>query len=171
MVNLVVIGMFFAVVSSFFMGLFFFISAYFLPGSLDRRGTQRFLRDRLIRLGIPLLVLTLTVLPAIGYVFYVPRSISFTDFYLHSTIIATGDPSTFSFGYLWFVVILILFALLYTFLRQTKVTLPHAPFPDTQPSSSWWLCVLSLQWMLITVDIPSLGKFFLVGAAAIRSAF
>jgi glucan biosynthesis protein C len=31
--------------------------------------------------------------------------------------------------------------------------------------------VLALQWLLITVEIPSLGKFFLVGAAGIPLCF
>src|SRR5271157_4133423 len=41
---------------AFFMGLFFLISAYFTPGAYDRKGTGPFLRDRLLRLGIPLLI-------------------------------------------------------------------------------------------------------------------
>ena len=41
---------------SFFMGLFLFISAYFVPGAYARKGSSRFLVDRLIRLGIPLVI-------------------------------------------------------------------------------------------------------------------
>ena len=41
---------------AYFMGLFLLISAYFVPGSYDRKGAGRFLKDRLIRLGIPLLL-------------------------------------------------------------------------------------------------------------------
>ncbi|HEY0088195.1 MAG TPA: acyltransferase family protein, partial [Candidatus Lokiarchaeia archaeon] len=36
---------------AFFMGLFFFISAFFVPGSYDRKGPTQFLKDRFIRLG------------------------------------------------------------------------------------------------------------------------
>src|SRR4030067_2974199 len=39
---------------AYFMGLFLLISAYFVPGSYDRKGPGRFLLDRLVRLGIPL---------------------------------------------------------------------------------------------------------------------
>jgi fucose 4-O-acetylase-like acetyltransferase len=38
------------------MGVLFLISGYVSPGSLDRKGPRRFVTDRLIRLGIPLLV-------------------------------------------------------------------------------------------------------------------
>ena len=41
---------------AYFMGLLFLISGYFSPQSLDRKGPARFVRDRLIRLGIPLVV-------------------------------------------------------------------------------------------------------------------
>jgi len=52
-----------AVVQSFAMGLLFAIAGYFTPNSLDRKGAGRFLRDRLLRLGIPLLVYDYVVHP------------------------------------------------------------------------------------------------------------
>lgn len=53
---------------AFFMGFFILVSAYFLPGSLSRKGTARFARDRLVRLGIPLVVWILVIAPFIAYV-------------------------------------------------------------------------------------------------------
>lgn len=41
--------------AAFFMGLFFFISGYFLPASFDRHGARKFITDKLIRFGIPLI--------------------------------------------------------------------------------------------------------------------
>ena len=38
---------------SYFMGLFFFWSGYFVPSSLDKKGFERFLHERFIRIGIP----------------------------------------------------------------------------------------------------------------------
>jgi hypothetical protein len=38
----------------YFMGLFFLIAGYFVPKALDRKGPVQFLKDRLVRLGIPL---------------------------------------------------------------------------------------------------------------------
>ncbi len=46
---------FLAVSQSFFMGFFFMISGYFTPGSYDRKGAWPFFKDKLLRLGIPLL--------------------------------------------------------------------------------------------------------------------
>ncbi|MGA9080047.1 MAG: acyltransferase, partial [Halobacteriota archaeon] len=46
---LAVLVIFIALNQAYFMGLLFLISGYFSPGSLDRKGPRRFIRDRLIR--------------------------------------------------------------------------------------------------------------------------
>ncbi|HZW02954.1 MAG TPA: acyltransferase family protein, partial [Anaerolineaceae bacterium] len=45
-------------VQAFSMGLYFLISGYFTPRSYDRKGVFSFWKDRLLRLGIPLIVYT-----------------------------------------------------------------------------------------------------------------
>src|SRR5689334_20774772 len=56
-----ILGPFFGVNAAFFMGLFFLISAFFVPASFDRKGPWTFLADRFLRLGIPLAVVGLTI--------------------------------------------------------------------------------------------------------------
>ncbi len=46
---------FFSTNAAFFMGLYFFISGYFVPRSYDKQGTKQFVQKKLLRLGIPLL--------------------------------------------------------------------------------------------------------------------
>ncbi len=48
---------------AFAIGLFFLISAYFTPGAYDRKGAGPFLRDRLLRLGLPLLIYDILINP------------------------------------------------------------------------------------------------------------
>ena len=48
---------FFSTNAAFFMGLYFFISGYFVPGSYDRQGFGTFIRKKILRLGVPLLLL------------------------------------------------------------------------------------------------------------------
>lgn len=48
---------------SYFMSLFFFISAFLTPPSLDKKGPTAFLADRLRRLGLPFLAFYLVVGP------------------------------------------------------------------------------------------------------------
>jgi hypothetical protein len=47
----------------FGMGFFFLIAGYFTPGSYDRKGGASFVRNRLVRLGIPLLLYDLLLDP------------------------------------------------------------------------------------------------------------
>lgn len=55
--------------AAFFMGLFFLISGYFVPGAYDRKGAGPFLKSRLIRLGLPALTFAVLVFgPAIYFV-------------------------------------------------------------------------------------------------------
>src|SRR5512135_497646 len=59
-----VLGTWFCAVNqAYFMGFFLLISAYFVPGSYDRKGAGHFLKDRLIRLGIPLVIYSWVISP------------------------------------------------------------------------------------------------------------
>jgi hypothetical protein len=52
-----------AVDQSFFMGAFFLLAGYFTPRSFDGKGLLRFGIDRLLRLGLPILVYGLLIGP------------------------------------------------------------------------------------------------------------
>jgi fucose 4-O-acetylase-like acetyltransferase len=107
--DVLVVGTFEAVSASFAMALFFFISAYLLVGSFDRKGRQKFLRDRFVRIGIPLfgiVAFLLILIAAVG-----------------------ANPATFSFGWLWFLVFLLVLAVAYSVWRRFNITIPPAPCP------------------------------------------
>ena len=58
------------------MSLMFFLSGVFVPGSLSRKGSWSFLSDRLLRIGLPLVVAVVVVMPVAYYPAYVsPRPI------------------------------------------------------------------------------------------------
>jgi glucans biosynthesis protein C len=93
---------------SYFMGLFLFISAYFIPGAYDRKGAGRFLKDRLIRLGIPLVLYGWTIRPVWIFIQWrVDGSFWkwYTGQYFRNYGIIGGGP-------LWFIEILLIFAVL-----------------------------------------------------------
>lgn len=50
---------------AFFMSLFFFIAAYFVPPSLDKKGAKKFIKDRLFRLGIPTIIFMFLIYPVV----------------------------------------------------------------------------------------------------------
>ncbi len=64
-------GLFITITAAFFMGFFFLLAAYVLPGSVDRRGLGPFVVERLKRLGIPLVAYAVVVAPIVEY----PRSV------------------------------------------------------------------------------------------------
>ena len=55
--------MFCATNQAYFMGFFFLLAGYFTPGSLERKGYSRFLCDRFLRLGVPLLLFIILLGP------------------------------------------------------------------------------------------------------------
>jgi hypothetical protein len=122
-------GWFCAMNQAYFMGLFLLISAYFVPGSYDRKGAGRFLKDRLIRLGIPVVVYSWVINPLFVYVFfyedirmpfwrYFPR-----EYFENNALIGAGP--------LWFVEILLIFSLVYVLWRLLTRSRPHEAAVDT----------------------------------------
>jgi len=51
-ITAMVLTLFVAVNEAFFMGFYFLIAAYFVPPSLERKGSRQFLRERFLRLGM-----------------------------------------------------------------------------------------------------------------------
>lgn len=110
---------------SFFMGMFFFISAFFILPSLKRKGRAKFLKDRFIRLGIPLLLFYFILSPLTVFIhhrFILGDEVSLVDFWINQK--GTG------FGPLWFVEALLLFTLLFLLVKKVKVN-RQIPFPGT----------------------------------------
>jgi hypothetical protein len=111
------------------LGLFFLLGGYFTPKSYDRKGVRSFWKERLIRLGIPLLVYTVLINPLIIYTL-AKLGISpwntnpmlqgtFLDYYL-SRFLSWEDFINFLMfaGPMWFLKVLLIFIAIYTLWRQ-----------------------------------------------------
>ncbi|MCB1359229.1 MAG: acyltransferase [Maritimibacter sp.] len=96
---------------TFFMGFFFLISGYFLDASLDRHGAARVIGDRLLRLGVPLVLIVGIVNGAIGWAIY-GEDMGYPAFLL--TTYLPGAPE---FGPLWFIAHLLVYILVYALWR------------------------------------------------------
>ena len=112
---------------TYFMGLFLLISAYFVPGSYDRKGPGRFLLDRLVRLGIPLALYSWLLRPALVY--FGTSMMDGTDLsfgswlvgdYIRNAPILGGGP-------LWFIEALLLFSVAYILVRLVGRNKESAP--------------------------------------------
>lgn len=105
------------------MSLFFFLSAYFLPASIEKKGIKQFLRERLYRLGLPIVIGFLTIIPILMYFYYVNfrgyPSISFFSYYINIYFGLGEMPPDWTgpswpdmqFGHLWFLQHLLLYSL------------------------------------------------------------
>nr|WP_321353777.1 acyltransferase family protein [uncultured Draconibacterium sp.] len=108
---------------AFFMGMFFFISAYFTAASLKRKTTGKFIKDRLVRLGIPLVVFYFILNPLTNFI---------RDYFInHDTVTFIGyltNPRAWGFGPMWFVETLLIFTAIYLLLfnrdRTIKMNYP-----------------------------------------------
>ncbi len=128
-----------AVNQAFFMGMFFLVAGYFTPASLARKGVGRFLLDRLVRLGIPLLVFGFLVGPLAVALAGVPRGGQPMARWLE----LMGNAG-FVIGPLWFAWALLLFVVgfvVWRGLRPERAGLAaHA-----QPShAAWWWSALGV---------------------------
>jgi len=116
--------------AAFFMGLFFFLSAYFTAGAADRKGTAAFVRDRFLRLGLPLVLGTVLIVPLAGwshvamdpamppisYWTYVTRD--FFGLGPKPAVWPAGELwPAYTLGHLWFLQHLLVYTLLYAGLR------------------------------------------------------
>ncbi|MGM9714488.1 MAG: acyltransferase family protein [Prevotella sp.] len=93
---------FFSTNAAFFMGLYFFISGYFVPGSYDRQGFGTFVWKKILRLGVPLLLMggLLTYFTGkveIAHMWFVESLLIFSFFYAvvrkRCTVISNGCHS------------------------------------------------------------------------------
>ena len=127
---LIPMTMFVAINQAFFMGFFFFLSAYFTQPSFNKKGTIKFMSDRLIRLGLPLIFYSFILSPFLsylGYYFAEGRHINYWQY-------LSGFHPWIDFGVLWFVAALLIFTLIYVAYRIAikKMPVKHRGLPTVK---------------------------------------
>jgi len=173
-----VLSPFFTVNRSFFMSLFFMISGFLAVGALERHGFRRFVRSRLVRLGIPVLVFGL-----IGMV------VRF--FFLNEQV--SNWTRLFNAGHLWYLEHVLLFSVVYAAwrllrnrARSTAQAKPERPVPGLPVTLAALLVVAVLcglvriwspidRWTNVLgfiatafADVPRDLAFFIFGVLAAR---
>ncbi|MFD1937462.1 acyltransferase family protein [Nonomuraea mangrovi] len=139
---------------AFFMGFFFLISGFFTPGSYDRKGGGAFMRDRLVRLGVPLIVFLLLLRPLAMIGVYQDFDMPYWMFYIGS-----WDP-----GPMWFVEVLLVFAAVYAVIRRYGRIPRSGPeqAPGAAPIAAYTLALaaVTFAWRLVVpigLYVPVLG--------------
>jgi glucans biosynthesis protein C len=106
---------------AFFMGLLFLVAGTFVPAAYDRKGLGKFLKDRLVRLGIPTLLFMLILDPLTSLIMALLRG----DAVSLAAVAAGygGFLASFRFlsatGPLWFALALLVFSVIYALARRT----------------------------------------------------
>ena len=118
--------------NTFYMNILFLISGYLVPNSVHKRGVEHYVKHRLLRLGIPLIIAILllnNITPLAGLL--IPNSVVFGQ--------EIGRLPLNRIGPQWFLLVLILFNLIYccwAFVRNNTFLVDN-----TKPIPSWrsWL--------------------------------
>ncbi len=175
---------------AWFLGLFFLISGYFSPASIDRKGPRQFIKDRLIRLGIPLLIFFFVLNPITVYIAFsqlptarlaaqgvtLPLTVNW-QFYLQAVGV----------GPLWFVELLLIFESGYAIwciaARNANAKGEEAyPLPSYRQIVAFILTLTAASYLIRIIlpinasvlgfpslfDLPQYLSFFVVGTVAAR---
>lgn len=118
-VSKIIFAMFNTFTQAYFMGFLFLIAGYFIPRAYDKKGPGKFIKERLVRLGLPVIFYIFIINPFINYFIlgvFINRPVqAFITYYMNYI-----KPFGFlgSTGPLWFALALLAFSILYTFIRM-----------------------------------------------------
>ncbi len=133
----IILLIFLTINQSYITSLFYLLSGYFAPGSYDKKGTQKFLIDRLIRLGIPVLIHIVFIASLIDYIvlkFTQGQTVSF--FKIMVDQLGRGN---FKIGPLWFIEALLIFSVVYVLYRlilnRFRPNFTFNPYKDACPTN------------------------------------
>jgi len=121
---------------AYFMGFFFLLAGLFTPASLERKGYGRFILDRFLRLGLPLLAFILILGPLTAAIVTAAQGEGFWP-----TIVFLWQHKRIINGPLWFAQALLIFSLCYCAWRVVF----GMPLPDSKrtpkpvPAQYWWI--------------------------------
>jgi glucan biosynthesis protein C len=173
-----ILGPFFTVNRSFFMSLFFMISGYFTVMACDDKRLGAFFRSRLLRLGMPVLVFGLVMIPVQLFLLKPADG---------------GSPSAWpvDVGHLWFLEHLLIFSGVYVLWRMYRKTPSATAIDGSNPPGYLAIVVFALllavvsgvvriwfpidKWVYLLgfikvafADVPRDLSFFIIGVLAYR---
>jgi len=138
----ILLTLFCATNQAWFMGFFFLLAGYFTPASLERKGYARFVCDRFLRLGLPLLAFGLILGPLTAAIVDYSQGNGFWP-----TFAWLWHHHRFINGPLWFAQALLLFSLGYCAWRAVFGASLANTQPDSKPVPSyprWLLAALAV---------------------------
>jgi glucan biosynthesis protein C len=153
-----VLLVFILVNQSWFMGALFLFSGYFTPGSFDRKGAGSFLKDRLLRLGVPVIIFIFLLNPVASIGFWqMPASLTG----ITTALTWQAYPHLLGIGPLWFAAMLLIFDFGYAAGRMlTRNRTSYSMSQSSLPSClliGVFILALALVSYLVRIVVP-MGK-------------
>ncbi len=171
---------------AWFMGAFFLLAGYFTPGSFDRRGSGSFLNERLLRLGIPLIIWIFLINPFSNIGLYLKPAIWIAEPLTWQNYWQMY-PKFIGLGVAWFLALLLIFSLGYAAWRWLTRNRPPSAKGEYSPPTYLGIGIFIVALALVTylvrifipigksvLDFPTLGylpqyiSFFVTGIVAYR---
>ena len=143
---------------SYFMSFFFILAGYFTPRSLEKKGPTNFMKGRLIRLGIPMIFFVVFLAPLTYWLianFARNLGISFYSFWLD--VITFTSFQNISFGHLWFLEVLLIFAIGYVIYSAQNRNRSNPRYENSFPPNKiiiGCIGVLAVTTFLVRIWVP-----------------
>ena len=123
--------------AAYLMGFYFFISGYFTYFSINRKSKIKFIQERFIKLGIPLLFFMIIIFTPLHFIL----NDDITNYIVFSYDLYFNKPPL-SFGHLWFVALLLIFSFIYLILDKIKIDL------NKKISFKFWYPIVYLGFLI-----------------------
>lgn len=142
---------------AWFMGALFLLAGYFTPGSYERKGAGAFLKDRLLRLGIPLVLWLFVLGPLTSIGLYLEPHPRIAEPLTWSHY-RQAYPYLLGLGPLWFVALLLMFSVGYVAWRlmtgNRTATVPSQPAQPSMRAIGLFALTLALLSYLFRFIVP-----------------
>lgn len=158
----------------FGMAVFFFLAGIFTVPSLERKGVRRFLVDRFLRLGVPLLFFVAFLAPVIEYAD--PENAAWQGRFwaLAVDVVWWSWPMPPAWGPTWFLAVLLLFSVGYAVLRRARPRSSGGHSPVRRRHLLGLAAAVAVATFLVRTQIPlgeEVGRLALGQAPAWLAGF
>ena len=142
-----------AINQSYFMAFFFLLAGYFIPRSLEKKGGSNYTKDRLIRLGIPLVAYVIFISPVTEFIV---RNYAYNQGWTFTEVII-NRISNMNIGvdHLWFILVLLLFSGFYVLYRKIRPMYKpgsEKPFPKDRMILASILAIAAITFVVRIVS-------------------
>ncbi|MHA2003088.1 MAG: acyltransferase family protein [Candidatus Thorarchaeota archaeon] len=152
-VTQIVFTLFNAINQSYFMAFFFLLAGYFTPRSFEKKGGSNYTKNRLIRLGIPLVVYIVFISPVTEFIvgnYAYNQGWTFAE-----VIINRINNINIGVDHLWFILALLVFSgffVLYRKIRPMYIPGSEKPFPKDRMILSSILVIAAITFAVRLVS-------------------